>query len=106
METSTASDEPASTPVDGDSEDVNEDEAIVEDVSEDEKKDEEPAPKKMKSVLVEEWVQLNANPPLWARFVIPPPFVSILAYIYVSATQKTSRMVCNCCKTAYLISYA
>ncbi|KAF8897518.1 Hsp90 protein-domain-containing protein [Infundibulicybe gibba] len=43
-----------------------EDEAVVEDVSGDEDKKESP-PQKMKTINVEEWVQLNAQPPLWMR---------------------------------------
>jgi hypothetical protein len=47
-----------------------EDQAIVEEVSSDEEKTpDEPIPPKMKSIVVDEWVQLNAQPPLWARFV-------------------------------------
>ncbi|KAJ6613464.1 heat shock protein Hsp90 [Mycena sp. CBHHK59/15] len=42
------------------------DEAIVEDVSTEEK-EKEPVPPKMKTVVVDEWVQLNALPPLWMR---------------------------------------
>lgn len=46
-----------------------EDEAIVEDVlGEDESKDTEVPPIKMKSILVDHWVQLNAQPPIWTRF--------------------------------------
>lgn len=47
-----------------------EDEAIVEDVPSDEdKKSEGPPAPKMKSIMVNEWSQLNAQPPLWTRSV-------------------------------------
>jgi heat shock protein beta len=42
------------------------DEAIVEEEAE-EKPKAEPAPPKMKTVVTDEWVQLNALPPLWMR---------------------------------------
>jgi heat shock protein beta len=44
---------------------ADEDEAVVEDVTEEEK--EEKAPPKMKKVVVDEWVQLNAQAPIWTR---------------------------------------
>ncbi|KXN90242.1 Endoplasmin [Leucoagaricus sp. SymC.cos] len=44
---------------------TDEDEALVEEVLEDDEK-EPPAPK-MKKVLVDEWEQLNAQPPIWTR---------------------------------------
>ncbi|KAJ7591081.1 Hsp90 protein-domain-containing protein [Mycena floridula] len=48
-----------------------EDEAIVEDVpSEEEKK--EALPVKMRSILVDHWVQLNAQAPIWSRYAIFP----------------------------------
>lgn len=47
---------------DGDSD---EDEAVVEEVSEGE--DEEPPAPKMKKIIVDEWEQLNAQPPIWTR---------------------------------------
>ncbi|KAG6814166.1 hypothetical protein H0H92_000842 [Tricholoma furcatifolium] len=43
-----------------------EDEAIVEELVE-ESEVKEPEPPKMKSVVVDEWVQLNVQPPVWAR---------------------------------------
>lgn len=43
------------------------DEAVIEEVSVEAEK--ETPPPKMKSVEVEEWVQLNAQPPVWARYV-------------------------------------
>ncbi|CCO37630.1 Endoplasmin AltName: Full=94 kDa glucose-regulated protein [Rhizoctonia solani AG-1 IB] len=48
---------------------VDEDEAIIEDVKEDEEKKEEPAPPPtpMKNVTTEEWVRLNDQAPLWMR---------------------------------------
>lgn len=47
-----------------------EDEAVVEDVPSDEdKKPEEPPAPKMKSIRINEWSQLNAQPPLWTRSV-------------------------------------
>lgn len=60
-----AAEEPASTPEAAPEED--EDQAIIEDVLGDEKEG-KPA-LKTKSVLVEEWVQLNVQPPVWARCV-------------------------------------
>jgi heat shock protein beta len=48
-----------------------EDQAIIEEVpSDEEKTPDEPIPPTMKSVVVDEWVQLNAQLPLWARFVL------------------------------------
>lgn len=47
---------------------TDEDQAIIEEVPNAEDKTPEPTPK-MKSVVVDEWVQLNAQPPLWTRFV-------------------------------------
>lgn len=44
------------------------DEAIVEEEVE-EKPKAEPAPPKMKTVVTDEWVRLNALPPLWMRSV-------------------------------------
>ncbi|KAE9410486.1 HSP90-domain-containing protein [Gymnopus androsaceus JB14] len=46
--------------------DVDEDEAIIEDVDED-SQEQTPAPPKMKSVVVDEWVHLNGQPPIWVR---------------------------------------
>ncbi|KAJ7129695.1 Hsp90 protein-domain-containing protein [Mycena epipterygia] len=43
------------------------DEAIVEEEVVSEEKEAEPVPPKMKTVVVDEWVQLNALPPLWMR---------------------------------------
>ncbi|KAG6919444.1 hypothetical protein DXG01_006327 [Tephrocybe rancida] len=54
-----------------------EDEAIVEDVLEDSEV-KEPEPPKMKSVVVDEWVQLNVQPPVWAR---DPKSVSDSEYV-------------------------
>ncbi|KAK0468346.1 Hsp90 protein-domain-containing protein, partial [Desarmillaria tabescens] len=45
---------------------IDEDEGIVEDVTEEAEPVEAPPPP-MKSILVDEWVQLNAQAPLWAR---------------------------------------
>jgi len=42
-----------------------EEEAIIEDVPADEEK---AAPTKMKTIDVEEWLQLNPHPPLWSRY--------------------------------------
>ncbi|KAG6854796.1 hypothetical protein C0991_001223 [Blastosporella zonata] len=42
------------------------DEAIVEEVAE-ESEAKEPEPPKMKSITIDEWVQLNVQPPVWAR---------------------------------------
>jgi heat shock protein 90kDa beta len=47
-------------------EEKDEDEAIVEDAT-DEKKEEEEKKPKMKTITVDEWLQLNAQPPLWTR---------------------------------------
>jgi heat shock protein beta len=50
---------------------TDEDQAIVEEVpSDEEKAPDEPVSPKMKSVVVDEWVQLNAQPPIWTRFVL------------------------------------
>ena len=49
----------------------NEDQAIVEEITSDGKESAaESTPPKMKSVVVDEWVRLNAQPPLWTRFVV------------------------------------
>jgi hypothetical protein len=49
------------------------DEATIEDVPSvaDDKKD-EMKPPKMKSIVVDEWVPLNSQPPIWMRFVSFP----------------------------------
>ncbi|KAF9009082.1 Hsp90 protein-domain-containing protein [Cyathus striatus] len=47
---------------------VDEDEAIVEEVIKTEDEAGEPSAPKMKNVTVEEWVRLNAQPPLWTRY--------------------------------------
>lgn len=59
--------EPEKTPS-GESADteVDEDEAVVEDVSE-EKEPETKREPKMKPITVEEWLQLNSQPPIWMR---------------------------------------
>lgn len=52
------------------SESVDEDEGIVEDVvDEEEEAKEEPVPEppQTKTVVIQEWKQLNAQAPLWAR---------------------------------------
>lgn len=46
--------------------DEEEDEAVIEDVSDDESKSEEKE-KKTKTVLKEEWMHLNSLPPVWTR---------------------------------------
>jgi heat shock protein beta len=47
---------------------TDDDEVVVEDVpSADEAKEKEAPPPKMKSVVVDEWVHLNSQPPLWMR---------------------------------------
>ncbi|KAF5388243.1 hypothetical protein D9615_000400 [Tricholomella constricta] len=66
ISTSTADADTTETPADSESTKVDEDEAIVEDVTEESEK-KEPPPPKMKSVVVDEWVQLNAQPPIWTR---------------------------------------
>ncbi|KAJ6484984.1 Hsp90 protein-domain-containing protein [Mycena vitilis] len=43
------------------------DEAVVEEEDTTEEKSAEPVPPKMKSVVTDEWVKLNALPPLWMR---------------------------------------
>jgi len=48
-------------------EETNEDEAVVEEVLED--GDENPPTPKMKKVIIDEWEQLNAQPPIWTRCV-------------------------------------
>jgi len=47
-------------------EETNEDEAVVEEVLED--RDENPLTPKMKKVIIDEWEQLNAQPPIWTRY--------------------------------------
>lgn len=54
---------PATTPEPEDDE-----EAIVEDVSDDEEEKSD-KPKKTKTVTVDEWIQMNPQPPIWMRFV-------------------------------------
>lgn len=50
---------------------TDEDQATIEEVPSDEEKTaDEPVLPKMKSVVVDEWTQLNAQPPLWTRFVL------------------------------------
>ncbi|OJT08017.1 Endoplasmin, partial [Trametes pubescens] len=66
-ESAAAAAEPEKTaPADSDDTEVDEDEAVVEDVSD----ESEPAAKrepKMKPITVEEWLQLNSQPPIWMR---------------------------------------
>lgn len=52
-------------PVETEEIESDEDEAVVEDVSEDD--DKEPPTPKMKKIIVDEWEQLNAQPPIWSR---------------------------------------
>jgi hypothetical protein len=67
---SEASETPESTPDTDNQDPVDSDEAIVEEeVATEEKEKAEPAPPKMKTVVTDEWVQLNALPPLWMRSV-------------------------------------
>ncbi|KAG6900979.1 hypothetical protein C0993_004417, partial [Termitomyces sp. T159_Od127] len=58
--------EKTSTTTDTTESPLDEDEAIVEEVTE-ESETKESKPPKMKSVVVEEWTQLNVQPPIWAR---------------------------------------
>jgi len=54
------------------------DEAIVEEVpSVANKKGNEVIPPKMKSIVVDEWIQLNSQPPLWIRCA-SCPFVQLI----------------------------
>lgn len=47
---------------------LDEDEALVEDVpTDEEKKSEEPAVPKTKTITVDEWVHANPQPPIWTR---------------------------------------
>ncbi|KAG6880046.1 hypothetical protein C0992_007363 [Termitomyces sp. T32_za158] len=65
--------ETASTTTDATEMSLDEDEAIVEELTE-ESEAKESQPPKMKSVVVEEWTQLNVQPPIWARtFLIASP---------------------------------
>lgn len=68
-EESDASSEAADPEETKEASETDEDEAIVEDVDGDEEKKEEAPPPKMKSVVVDEWSQLNAQAPLWMRYV-------------------------------------
>lgn len=47
---------------------TDEDEAVVEEVTEEEQP-EEPV-QKMKDVIVDEWIQVNSQPPIWTRYVL------------------------------------
>lgn len=51
-----------------DVEERDEEEAVIEEVSTDEATDVQDAPKKTKTVEVEEWSRLNSQPPLWTRY--------------------------------------
>ncbi|KAG5646569.1 hypothetical protein DXG03_002872 [Asterophora parasitica] len=71
--TTAAAEDATETPADSDSAadaeekpKVDEDEAVVEDVTEESEK-KEPPPPKTKSVVVDEWLQLNGQPPIWTR---------------------------------------
>ncbi|KAJ7744442.1 heat shock protein Hsp90 [Mycena maculata] len=67
-ETSTESETPESAPeAEEKKEPEDSDEAIVEEEAVNEEKEAEPVPPKMKTVVTDEWVQLNALPPLWMR---------------------------------------
>jgi heat shock protein 90kDa beta len=62
--------EATEAPVPPEMPETDEDQAVIEEISSDEEKTPaEPVPPKMKSIVVDEWVQLNAQPPLWTRFV-------------------------------------
>lgn len=50
-------------------EDVDEDEAVIEDVNDDEPESEEVEAPKMKDVVVDEWIHMNSQPPIWMRCV-------------------------------------
>ena len=54
------------------------DDVIVEDVDESKPEEEKKAEIKMKTVIVDEWLHLNSNPPIWVRYV----FLYGLMYIY------------------------
>lgn len=78
--------EPSPTPKD-------DDEAIVEDVSSEDKKTEDVPPPKTKEVVVDEWVKLNAQAPIWTRSV--PSFHVMHQPETRAVIQKMSQMVGN-----------
>jgi hypothetical protein len=50
---------------------VNDDEVVVEEVVDDpSKSDKTASPPKMKTIIVDEWLHLNSQPPLWMRSVV------------------------------------
>ena len=57
-----------STPiVEVETKDEDEDEVIVEEVDEEEEEKKEPEAQKMKKIVVDEWVQMNPQAPIWMR---------------------------------------
>lgn len=62
-------------------EERDEDEATVEDVPElEDDVDEEEKPVKTKSVIVDEWIHLNSQPPIWMRLVYYLPVCHLLTH--------------------------
>lgn len=73
--------------------DKDEDEAVVEDVPTDDEKKTEEVPPKMKSIVVDEWVQLNAQPPLWTRYVLLKKDYNYLSLNKIKGILRMSQMV-------------
>ncbi len=79
--TSSSSSAPAeeSTPVvDANDKEDDEDEVVVEEVADEDKREEIKEPK-MKKVTVDEWIQMNPQPPIWTRYVDHLAFISSVA---------------------------
>lgn len=66
----TETDAPTPSPSPESDDETDEDEAIIEETTEETKKDEESFEHKTKTVVVDEWVQLNKQPPIWMRSVL------------------------------------
>lgn len=62
---------------------TDEDEAIIEDAD-----DAEKAEPKTRTVLVDDWVQLNAQPPLWMRYVFKSGFLPPVLHSVVHRDPK------------------
>lgn len=56
------------------SENADADEAVVEEVVDEDEETKEPEPVKMKDILVDNWLHLNSQAPLWQRYLRIIPF--------------------------------
>ena len=70
---------------------VNDDEVVVEEVVDDpSKSDQTPSPPKMKTIIVDEWLHLNSQPPLWMRSVVISRAHSSFSDIFMPGIPRKS----------------